>query len=392
MGTQRKRIVFVLPALMSGGAERVLITLMNGLDRARFDPHFVTVSSAGELRPLIAADIPFTSLEQKRVLTSIPHLALTLRRIKPDIVVSTMLHMNAACLLCRPFLPRTTFIVREAIVPSFFLGTRKSAGLIKALYRLAYPWAHTVISPAQCIIDEFASVIGLKVQNHALLYNPVDIEGIRSIPLAQAINDDRRKTVHFVCAGRLVAQKGFDRLIDALPWLPGDMDWKLTILGEGSDHEALQARIERLQLGGRVTLAGLSRHPWPQMAAADMFLLPSRWEGLPNVALEALGVGTPVIAMREAGGIDEIAALCAPGSVQVVDSIQDFIEAMRAVRPNPSLLHRPSLLPGLFTLQNTVERFTCILDGMPLPQSLPSGPETEVASAPRSAVESGHDL
>lgn len=389
MTLSRKRIVFVLPALMSGGAERVLITLMNGLDRAKFDPHFITVSPAGELRPLIAADIPFTSLDQKRVLTSIPRLIAALRRLDPDIVVSTMFHMNTACLLCRPFLPKAKFIIREAIVPSFFLKTKRGTALIKTIYRLAYPWAHTIISPAQRIIDEFAQVIGLKVKNHALLYNPVDVDRIRAIPLAQQLNDERKSTVHFICAGRLVAQKGFDRLIEALPWLPADMQWKLTILGEGPDHAALQNKIDELGLGARVTLSGLSLHPWPQMAAADMFLLPSRWEGLPNVALESLGVGTPVIAMRDAGGIDEIAALCQKNSVQVVDTIQDFIEAMRAVKPAPSLLHRPSLLPDLFTLQKTIERFTSILEG-----NTPVYPRAESPVAPmgRSAVESGYDL
>ena len=392
MAAPRKRIVFVLPALMSGGAERVLITLMNGLDRTKFDPHFITVSSAGELRPLISPEIPFTSLEKKRVFFSIPKLAKTLRAINPDIVISTMFHMNAACLLCRPFLPKTKFIIREAIVPSFFLTTKKSPWLIKTIYRITYPWANTIISPAQRIIDEFADVIGLKAKNHALLYNPVDVDGIRAIPLAQAINDDRKKTVHFICAGRLVPQKGFDRLIDALPWLPTDMSWKLTILGEGPDHAALQSRIDELGLSDRITLAGLSRHPWPQMAAADMFLLPSRWEGLPNVALESLGVGTPVISMRDAGGIDEIAALCTTGSVQVVDTIQDFIEAMRTVTPNPSLLHRPSLLPELFTLQKTLERFTHILEGSHSAEADPAKTQSPFASTPKSAVESGHDI
>ncbi len=390
MTTQRKRIVFVLPALMSGGAERVLITLMNGLDRKKFDPHFITVSPAGELRPLIAADIPFISLDCKRVLTSIPHLIAALRRLNPDIVVSTMFHMNAACLLCRPFLPRAKFIIREAIVPSFFLTTKKATALIKTVYRLAYPWAHTIISPAQRIIDEFAQVIGLRVENHALLYNPVDVARIRAIPLAQPMTDERKNTVHFICAGRLVAQKGFDRLIEALPWLPADMQWKLTILGEGPDHASLQDKIDQLGLKDRVTLGGLSLHPWPQMAAADMFLLPSRWEGLPNVALEALGVGTPVIAMRDAGGIDEIASLCPAGVVQVVDTIQDFIEAMRAVRPTPSLLHRPSLLPDIFTLEKTVDRFTSILEGTAPP--FPPLRQTPVAQPIRSAVESGNDL
>ena len=350
-------IIFVLPALCSGGAERVLITLMNGLNRTFFAPQLIVANPEGELRALIAPDIPVHDLNTVRISRSIIPLIKKLRELKPQIVISTMFHMNVATMMAKPFLPRTTFIIREAVVPSYFFALKRFNWPLKIIYKFIYPFADLVISPAQRIIDEFRSVVGLNTDRHALLPNPVDLDKIRSFPVI-ALPMDK---VHFICAGRLHPQKGFDRLIAALPQLPTSMNWTLTILGQGPELPALQQQIISQGLQDRITLAGLSSEPWPRMAAADAFLLPSRWEGLPNVALESLAVGTPVIAMHEAGGIDEIARLADPGSVTVTASIEEFIAAMARITPRTGPIPRPSLLPPAFTMSAVLEKFSLLL-------------------------------
>lgn len=353
----RPRIVFVLPKLCSGGAERVLITLMNGLDRAHFDPHLIVVDPDGELRPLISPDIAVHSLECPKISHGLIPLIRKLMALKPDIVVSTMFRMNVMTLAAKPFMPRTVFIVREAIVPSYFLAQRRFSLPLKLLYKLIYPLADLVVSPAQKIIAEFRTVLGMNTKHHVLLPNPVDVDKIRSFPIIPLDTDQ----VHFICAGRLHAQKGFDRLIAALPQLPSTLSWTLTILGHGPEQDSLQQQINHLNLQDRVKLAGLSTEPWPQMAAADAFLLPSRWEGLPNVVLESLAAGTPVIAMHEAGGIDEIARLANVGAVIITPSIEDFVAAMARVTPRTGPVPRPSLLPLVFMMTTVIEQFTRLL-------------------------------
>ena len=81
------------------------------------------------------------------------------------------------------------------------------------------------------------------------------------------------------------------------------MEAHLTILGDGADKLLLECRIASLNLGDRVELRGFDPNPWAYYAGADAFLLPSRWEGMPNAALEALACGTPVIAMSHAGAV-----------------------------------------------------------------------------------------
>lgn len=360
------RVVFVLPSLTAGGAERVMITLMNGLRHdPAFAPSLVVVNDGGPLRPLVGGGIPFTALYPGTPAVAperaVPALYRTLRDARPDIVISTMAPMNFAVLLLRPFFRRTRFIVREAITPSFILERRaRAAPLIRAAYRTLYPLADHVVSPAQAIINEFAVILGMDTARHICLPNPVDGAHIRGdgIAIAPGAPAD---AVRFAAAGRLHHQKGFDRLLDVLPALT--IPWHLTLLGEGEEGEALRAQAARLNIADRITFAGRVDRPWPHIAAADAFLLPSRWEGLPNVALEALCCGTPVIATRESGGIAEIAAQ-ALDSVTLCDDMKSFAQAMQNTAALPrggAPAYRPSLLPPSYDSAAVIEKFRMLL-------------------------------
>jgi glycosyltransferase involved in cell wall biosynthesis len=359
LSPDRVKIAFALPSFSAGGAERVLITLMNDINRKKFSPCLICLNQGGPLRSLVADDVPVHADHNfSRVVFAIPYLIKMLWIIKPDVVLSTMAHMNFAVLLASPFLPRRTkIIVREAITPSFLLNTYKRGWLVKILYKMLYPRAWKVICPAQCIIDEFEHCVQMQTRNFSLLYNPVNIEKIR----AHVPTELPREPTHFICAGRLHHQKGFDRLIECLPRL-NNKNWHLTILGEGDERTILQQLVDQHELAEHVTLAGFSSTPWPQIAQADCFLLPSRHEGLPNVALEALCVGTPVISMREAGGIGEIAALASPGSVTLCNNMDDFLTAMERVNPLPRDKQRESLLPQTFHPETVEECFMELLD------------------------------
>ncbi|HRQ60432.1 MAG TPA: glycosyltransferase, partial [Alphaproteobacteria bacterium] len=372
----RKRVVFVLPTLLAGGAERVLITLMNGLDRRTFVPELVVLSERGPLRDWVAPDTPVHSLGNVRVRGSLVKLTRTLNEISPDIVVSTMAAMNYAVLMVKPFLKKKPrLIVREAVVPSSIAENQRTPWLVRKAYQTLYPGADLVLSPAQCIIDEFESYLGMPTKYHVSLPNPVDIARLRrGAPQELFAAGERPATTRFICAGRLHEQKGFDRLIAAQAQADGARlitalprmahgNWTLNILGVGEQQETLQKLISSLGLQDKVTLDGLIKNPWPQIGAADCFLLPSRWEGLPNVVLESLACGTPVIGMDEAGGIAEIAALAGDKSVKIVRSMDEMIWAMSLVEPAPAETFRPSLLPTHFHLDSVNARFAALLEG-----------------------------
>lgn len=350
-------IVFVLPALNAGGAERVLITLMNGLNRKKFKPILIVTSDDGPMSELVEEDIPVHMLG-KSVKSCLPGLYKKLKELKPAIVVSTMAHMNFAVLVLSPFFRKTKFIVREAITPSFFLNKYKTSGfLIKLAYKFLYPKAARVLSPARAIHDEFEK-LGIRTGNHQVLHNPVDVRHIRGMEYLP--ERDHIGMVEFLCVGRLHPQKGYDRLITGLPSLEHE-NWHLTILGEGPEQKKLDAQIQKLGLDDHITLAGHTDEPWPYMAVADCLLLPSRWEGLPNVVLESLAAGTPVIATAESGGVQEIAEKTDNDAVTIVNNMRDFIEAMKKVQSKPVKEYRPSLLPASYAKASVIEEFSKIL-------------------------------
>jgi glycosyltransferase involved in cell wall biosynthesis len=276
--------------------------------------------------------------------------------------------MNFNVMLAQRFLKfRPRIILREAVTPSSIVNSQRLAGVVRTAYKNLYPRAGAVIAPAQMIIDEFKNDLGMDVSKFHVLYNPVDTQKLKAS--WNVSTDISTPCIHFVAAGRLHAQKGFDRLIAALPEFKPAHDWRLTIYGEGGERKALQDQINALGLENKVTLAGLVHEPWPMYAAADAFLLPSRWEGLPNVALESLALGTAVIAMREAGGIDEIARLAPTGSVQLAGTMHDFIALMQRATPKSDNANKTSLLPQEFYLENVVKKFSDFLDGAGRPSS-----------------------
>ncbi|OPZ24710.1 MAG: GalNAc-alpha-(1-_4)-GalNAc-alpha-(1-_3)-diNAcBac-PP-undecaprenol alpha-1,4-N-acetyl-D-galactosaminyltransferase [Deltaproteobacteria bacterium ADurb.BinA179] len=110
---------------------------------------------------------------------------------------------------------------------------------------------------------------------------PIDLPGTRHLVAA---------------AGRLTHQKGFDLLVEAFSRAAGDRsDWSLVILGEGEDRRLLQDLISRLSLDDRVLLPGRIQNLEPVLRRSDIFVLSSRYEGFPNVLMEAMALGLPVI-------------------------------------------------------------------------------------------------
>lgn len=357
----KRRILFFLPNFSAGGAERVLLTLMNGVDRDIFDPVLLVIRGNGALRSLVNPEIPLIDLDCPSVVRSVPSIFKALCMQRPSIVVSTMAPMNFIMLALKPFFPRIKFVVREAALPSMIFTSRKKwAYLIKLAYHVLYPWAARVIIPSSQIQNEFVSKIGLQLKDQELLFNPVDVKKIRFMAATEQ-SWETPACVHFVVSGTLYWPKGIDRLLMALPEIKMTVPWHLTILGDGPDRSMLESIVQKNNLTDRVTFLGYSDNPWAYYAAADCFLLCSRSEGMPNVLLESLACGTPAIAMTEAGGASDVAAIAAPGSVTMVSTITEFIRAMEKIRPAPPHGVRPSLLPDAFEKNAVIKRFSAIL-------------------------------
>lgn len=143
--------------------------------------------------------------------------------------------------------------------------------------------------------------------------------------------------------GRLESQKRWNRLIDAMPRL-AEQQTRLTIIGEGHMRDALEAQIAALGLGDRVTLPGYVADPAPFIAQAAAVVLTSDFEGVPSVLLEALAMGTPVVATESSVAMREIITSPAQGTIipvgdatALVNALDHWLEPDRP-RPHPAPL------------------------------------------------------
>ena len=159
--------------------------------------------------------------------------------------------------------------------------------------------------------------------------------------------------VCYIAAGRLTFQKGFDRLLYWFSEL-GEDKATLTILGDGKFKNKLMNETKLLNLQEQVKFIGFCDNPWEWYAGADVFLLSSRWEGMPNAVLESLACGTSVIATAESGGIKEIIEQDINCNIIITTKSQEFIEFMKEVKVKNKDFELQSLLPERYKKENVI--------------------------------------
>lgn len=362
---EKKRILFMLPALTAGGAERTLISFANNLNVDEFEARLVSITQDGPARNWVQKNVPIDVMNSNFFGFGFFKLIQRVNNIKPDIIFSTMPHCNALAILTKLLFPKIRVIVREAALPNSILSSYGIKGHLSwFIYKILYPRADMVISNSTPMFEQFQTDFKLPMNNHVVLFNPVDTKRITSFEYKNCrVTQDCDQLMKFVAVGRLIPEKGFDRLLVELGKADFKRLWKLDIIGEGPTRSQLESLIKEHKLHHNVSLRGYFENPWIIAANADCLLLPSRWEGMPNVVLEGLSLGVPAIAMRDAGGIVDIAKYAAADSLKIVDSINEFVNEMNNFEPAGNSRTSNSLLPDEFSMDTIMKQFKTILMG-----------------------------
>ncbi len=301
----KKKIMFVMPSLQGGGAERVMLTLMKHIDKDKFIPIFVLNKKEGKLLEYLPNDIEVIDLNANQARYAIFKIAKKIKEIKPDIVFSTLGHLNLLIALIRPFYSKKIkFISRESNTVSLENKVEKYPRIFDFLYKNIYSNFDLIITQSKYMKSDLIKNFGIKKDKIITIYNPVDIQNIlekKAKPLEKPLEKDK---INLIAVGRLASQKGFDILIDAMAHL--DERFHLNILGEGDDEMELKKQIKTLGLDERISMLGFQQNPYAFINRSDFFILSSRYEGLPNVVLESYVMGKPCIAFDMPGGTAEI--------------------------------------------------------------------------------------
>lgn len=350
----RTRLLFLIPTLTGGGAERVVVTLLQHLDRARFELALAVVDTRdAAFRDQVPADVEFIDLGCRRVRQALPKLVRLLWRRRPDVVMSTLGHLNLALAIVRPLLPGgTRYVARETTIVSHGITEYRRSRLWAWAFRRFYGRFDRVICQSRAMRDDLVANFALDAKRTVIIHNPVDRARIVEAAASPVQSVTPPGMLRVVAAGRLSIEKGFDLLLDALA-LARRRDLHLTILGDGPLRAELTARAEARGIADRVRFAGFLRNPYPTIGAADLFVLSSRYEGFPNVVLEALACGTPVVATPAPGGVREI--LDGVAGCVVADEVSAQALATALDRWQPSRVPPAAVAP--YAVKHIVEAY-----------------------------------
>lgn len=319
----KRRIVFFVNSLSGGGAEKILQTLLNHWDSRERD---ITIYSVRK------EDIPDgypRNISIRFLFGALREEDGFWKKLGVNIRNGLKLWVYRHCspsVFYRLFI-RGTYDVVAAFIEGY--ATRIAGGAPRAGSR-KLAWVHidlaanhwtlpgyrnereerevyqsfdTVVSVSRQVRDSLLALTG-PLRDARVVYNPVDAEGIRKMA-GEFVPGRPEGKVLFCASGRLVRQKGFDRLVTALRYLAEEgFSFHLWILGEGVEEGGLKEMICRWNLQDRVTLLGWRENPYPYVNAADWLVCSSRSEGYSTVISESLILGIPVMAV-ECSGVGE---------------------------------------------------------------------------------------
>lgn len=311
-------ILFILPDLETGGAERIVTTIANHLPRSTFEAKILLLRNEGGYLEFLKEDVEIIDIKTPRIRHSLRPILKEIRKRKPDIVFSGFGEVNAYLSLFIRFFTKTKFIARETNVVSKHV-TRKE---IRFFYKF-YNYYDKIICQSDDMQNDLIENFKIKKEKLIKINNPVDFKFINEkLTISEKPETFKDDFKNIVAIGNLSSRKGFDNLLKVFNHLKNEKIL-LHILGDGRDKELLHQMKKDLGLEN-VIFHGQQKNPYQFLKFADLFILSSRYEGFPNVLLEAGACGTYSLANNCPGGITEIIQFGINGEISNIENHEEF--------------------------------------------------------------------
>jgi glycosyltransferase involved in cell wall biosynthesis len=314
--SKKRKILFVIRNLGKGGAEKVMSILLEGLDRNKIEPSCVFYDSwhvykiPGDVR-VHSLGLPGTGRFFKKISRFLLRI-IKIRRIidteKPDVVFSFLNGVNFATIIATLLSKsEVRLIVSERNTPS--LHTLKRSGRLTGyLIRKLYPKANKIVAVSEGVKRDLVTNFHLPAGNIHVIYNPVDAEKIARLAKEEITEHAwfKEGVPIVINVASLSEKKGQSDLLRAFRIVKEKFPVRLVILGEGGKEGELKELALKLGINEDVAFLGFQPNPYKFMARSSLFVLSSLWEGLPNVILEAMACGVPVVSTDCPSGPNEI--------------------------------------------------------------------------------------
>jgi glycosyltransferase involved in cell wall biosynthesis len=362
-------IALFIKSLIGGGAERTFVTLARAFLERGHRVDLVLSRARGPLLAEVAEGVRVVELGMPRTAAALPsllrlpistwrHLPAILRHNRPkatgslpalvryleterpDALLSTLDSLNIVATWAKWLTGvELRVVVRQA---STLSETARHTHKVfernlPALAGRWYPRADGIVAVSDGVADDLAVAAGVPRTRVTTIHNPVDLARVGALaesPLEDPWLQSGTAPV-FLAVGRLKPQKDYGTLLRALAQARAQRDLRLIILGEGSQRAELERLAGELGVGDAVRMPGFSENPYAYMARARALVLSSASEGFPNVLVEALACGCPVISTDCPNGPAELLDRGAFGCLVPVGDPAAMARAMLAALDAP---------------------------------------------------------
>lgn len=333
------KVLFFLPTLGNGGAEKVLVNLVNNMNTEKFDITVKTLFDIGENRERLASHIKYKPCIKK----SYKGLTHLMKFVTPKLLHRLFVRENydieisylegiATRIISGCHNPN---VKKIAWVHTGFSNKDFAAHIYKSFAETVkcYKQYDVVACVSKQVRQRFCDMIGIDSQKVVVQYNTNESDVIRTLagePITDCIF--HKEKFNIIAVGKIIQNKGFDRLAKVLKYLlKDDLNPHIYIVGVGEDKEKIEKYLTDEGIRDSFTFLGYKKNPYKYIAHCDLFVCSSYREGFSTAATEALIVGTPVLTvdvfgMRELLGEHNDYGIIVPNDeVSLYQGLKDYI-------------------------------------------------------------------
>lgn len=302
--TLNPKILFLLSELGCGGAQKVAVVLAKHLAQNGMNVTLLALKD-GEYRSYLSqSNVNLILLNVPRARDSLFKVFRVLSTVSPDVVLTTLIQDFFVARITGLLLHKKPKLVLRL---SNDVNVLFKTDLHKFFGKIFLSKADRIVTQTYRMEQQLRNFLKVDGQKVTTIFNPVDVDFIKTKSFEFDPFENYKNSVKIVAAGRLVYQKGFDILLRAfkrvLEQIPNA---NLFLLGDGPCRKLLETMVHDLRIHEAVKFVGWVPNPYPYFRNCDLFVLPSRYEGMPNVLLEALACGAKVVATDCLSGPREI--------------------------------------------------------------------------------------
>jgi len=305
----KKKIIFALPTLQGGGAEKVISSLALNLDSKKYEVIMI-VFSLSKQKHLKNEKIKIINLKNKRISLGIYRFIKCIKQIQPDVIISTIGHLNLMISLIKILLPKKTkLIARESNFLSKNIKLQTNSILMTILYKLFYNNFDLSLVFSRTHKKDMLSNSNINKDKVKIIYNPIDFHHIKKLSKKKINNKYNKYFINslrkFIFVGSLSFQKGIDIFINILDKCK-NQNFIYNIIGEGSEFLNLKKLVKEKNLSKKINFIPYQKNPFPYIVKSDAFIMSSRFEGMSNIILETLSLNKQIIFFDGVGASTEI--------------------------------------------------------------------------------------